>query len=104
MRVYEAQDVIEAQLVLDVLLEGGLSAELRNVNLIGSYPEVPVRPEIWLTRPEDFDAARALIDKFEANRKTVLDDVRCPECGQSNPGNFELCWSCRAEIHPKDDA
>ena len=100
VRVYEAQDVIEAQLVLDVLRDGGITAELRNVNLVGAYPEIPVHPEIWLANAEEFDTARALIDKFESNRMTILDDVRCPECGKSNPGNFELCWSCRAEIPP----
>lgn len=98
MRVYEAQDVIEAQLVLDVLLEAGLKAELRNVNLVGSYPEVPVHPEVWLAKAADFDAARAIIDQFESNRKTIVDDVRCPKCKETNPGNFELCWNCRADL------
>ncbi|MEZ4221274.1 MAG: DUF2007 domain-containing protein [Polyangiaceae bacterium] len=98
MRVYVAQDIIEAQLVLDILLEGGVAATLRNVNLVGAYPELPVRPEIWLERPEQFATARGLIDQFEGNRMTILDDVKCPACMEVNPGNFELCWKCRAEI------
>jgi hypothetical protein len=25
-------------------------------------------------------------------------EIDCSGCGEKNPGNFELCWSCGAEM------
>lgn len=65
-------------------------------------PESATLPAIWIENDEDFERGRAVVDEFEARRaETLPPDVTCSECGESNPGNFELCWKCRTELPAK---
>ena len=102
--VYTAENTLEARLVADMLEEADIGIELRNVDLIGSFPDVPVRPEIWLRNDGDWDAARKVIAIYESNRKKEFPDVICGSCGETNPGNFELCWKCRHELPSTESA
>jgi len=101
-QLYAAGSLYEAQLLLDQLREAGLAVELRNENLVGMIgflPESTTQPTIWLENPEDWERARAMVDAFEERRATEVDtEITCPACGEQNPGNFELCWKCRAAL------
>ncbi len=43
-----------------------------------------------------FVVTRAARELWQA-RHTPRPDWRCPQCGESCPGNFELCWNCGAQ-------
>ena len=100
-----AGTLYEANLILDLLKEVFIRAEVRNENLVGLaglLPESATLPTIWIENDGDFERGRAVVDEYEARRaETLPPDVPCPECGESNPGNFELCWQCRAELPVK---
>jgi len=92
----------EAQLILDLLSESLIRAEIRNENLVGLaglLPEAATLPTIWVEHESNWERARAIVDEFEARRFEKLPpDITCAVCGETNPGNFELCWKCRAEL------
>lgn len=99
--VYLASDLVDAELVKHELLNAGLSAVVRNQHLQGALGELPanLNPEVCVLREEDEEPARELIVALEEKRKASAgEDVSCPKCGEPNPYNFEICWSCRADL------
>lgn len=102
MRLYVAQDLTEARLILDRLEEAGIRAEIRNDLLMGAFGELPfneTRPQIWIRDAIQWDAAREIVAEYEERRRAPEGPPRiCPSCGEENPSSFELCWSCRAEL------
>jgi hypothetical protein len=44
---------------------------------------------LWLIR-------RAELDMEVGRMRAESDRWACPQCGEENPGNFEMCWSCQA--------
>src|SRR5262245_36510534 len=104
MRVYVANNLVEAELVRDRLNEEGIDVEIKNEIIAGVVPAFPYLldplPEIWVHDARDWEHARQLVHDYEA-RRTQPDDaaeISCPKCAESNPANFELCWKCRADL------
>jgi hypothetical protein len=101
-QLYSAGSLYEAQLLLDLLKQEGIPAELRNehlVGMIGLLPESATQPSVWIENPDDWDRGRELVAAFEERRATTIDtELTCPACGEKSPGNFELCWKCRAPL------
>jgi hypothetical protein len=62
-------------------------------------PNAAGRPRVLIDCDADWERARVLIGEFEARRREPIEGVRnCPKCGEENPSNFELCWSCRSDL------
>lgn len=99
--LYEAANLHEAQLLVHRLEERGIRTHVRNAQLHGALGELPlsVLPIVCITEPIRWKHAQAVLEEFlEALRAPVPDDVVCPSCGETNPGNFEICWRCAAEL------
>lgn len=99
-RVYIANDLPTAQLVVDRLAQHGVSARVLNTHastLAGELPALLTCPEIWVDDPADCVAARQVIETMEL---TVSSDALkpCPMCGEQSPIEFEICWRCEAEL------
>ncbi|MEA3292450.1 MAG: DUF2007 domain-containing protein [Pseudomonadota bacterium] len=93
-RVYTAANLIDAQLLLDHLLDAGIPALVFHGNAQGALGELPVtHPEVWIKRDPDAERAHKVITEFESRS---ADDAprRCSHCGEPNPGAFEICWRC----------
>jgi hypothetical protein len=105
--VFKAGSLIEAELVRNALEAEGIVATLRNEQLFGVLGEIPhpaAWPEVWLSRPSDWDAAQAVVKSYEERRRTVTKgEVVCPKCAELSPANFELCWRCRAPLGSTSD-
>lgn len=88
------QSVLEAE---------GIATIVRNKHLtMSGLTEIPI-PEFFpaLCVMDDTDYARAMeIIRLHLteNAKDADLEVACPSCGETNPGNFDLCWSCGADI------
>ena len=99
-RVYTASNLPDAHIVADMLRHAGFSVQIFNVNAAGAIGELPVDaalPQVWLENENDEIKARALIDRYM--HSAVSHSVKaCNECGEENPLNFELCWSCGKTI------
>ena len=61
--------------------------------MAGEIPVDHARPQVWITRDDDYDRARQVIDAYE-NTPVITGNVQCPSCGEENPVNFQLCWKC----------
>jgi hypothetical protein len=103
LKVYTAQDLPEAYLLQGLLQAEGIRARVFNEYAQGGLGEIPfpqAYPEVWLERAADGERARAIITRFEQQADS-LGQRTCPACGEPNPGTFDLCWQCGAELsHP----
>jgi hypothetical protein len=99
--VYQAKDLIEAELLLQRLQDRGIPSAVQNGFLIGLLGELPlsVRPTVCVLEERDQSAARLCVQEMEAAlRAPELPDRSCPSCGDTSPGNFEECWKCRTAL------
>ena len=99
-RVYIADSLADAYLVCNRLLESGINAQVFNEYSNGAVGELPFThtwPEVWVENDRHVAFARQIVEHrelFDAN----LNDVQCPQCGEANPVNFEVCWNCSADL------
>ena len=99
--VYQAKDLIEAELLLQRLRDRSIPGALKNDFLIGLLGELPlsVRPMVCVLEERDRSAALLCVREMEAALNAPEGPERvCPSCGESSPGNFEECWKCRADL------
>lgn len=100
--LYEAANLMDAQLLLDRLEEAGVPVVLRNEylsNMVGLLPESATHPTIWVEDADDWERGRAVVAAFEERLGSNVDaEITCRACGETNPANFELCWKCRASL------
>ena len=97
-KVYTAESLVDGQLLVDSLNSAGIPAQLFHQNSQGGLGELPVTyPEVWITRNLDMERALLVISRLSS---TEPDSVarRCPHCGESSPGSFEICWQCHRTL------
>ena len=97
--VYLAENLPDAHLLADRLKAEGIATYIRNEALQGALGELPLtcHPEVCVLNEHDLARARRIAHEHDmATRRAVSTGERlCPECGETSPDNFELCWSCR---------
>ncbi len=99
--LYDAGSLHEAQLLVHRLQECGIKTVIRNEYLQGALGELPLtaRPIVSVVNDTDWARAQDEVRLFEeANRSVDGPERSCPQCGELSPGNFQLCWSCRAPL------
>jgi len=102
IRLYQAANLPQAHLLLDRLLAADIVAHVFNQNAQGMAGETPVTetlPEIWLEKPDDEPAAKAIVAAFETDMQADVGECLCPRCGAENPTSFEICWQCGKALH-----
>lgn len=86
----------------NILETAGIKTFVRNENLHNN--EVPIPdffPALCVVNDEEYDRALQVIQEHvERDREASDTEVECASCGEKNPGNFEVCWSCGGAIHP----
>ncbi len=95
--VYACQSETEAHLVRATLTREGIvsTVSARSVMMIPGDGIFSTKPQFKI-RVSWADAMRALEIIREAHAPQGV-DWECPECGESNPANFEVCWRCQAQ-------
>ncbi len=94
-RVHIAPTLLDAQLAADALSSLGIVTHILNANAAGALGEVPfmqAQPEVWVE--DDRQAARAREVLAGLRNAPLRDENICPQCGETNPGNFMSCWQC----------
>ncbi|MDQ1314448.1 MAG: hypothetical protein QG662_557 [Pseudomonadota bacterium] len=94
-RVHFAPTLLDAQLAADALSSLGIDSRILNANAAGALGELPfmqAQPEVWV----DDDTQETWAREVLAGLLNALPkaEKRCPQCGESNPGNFLSCWQC----------
>ena len=93
-KLYTANHLLEAQIILDLLENAYIPARLFNVYAQGGMGEIPFThayPEVWVVRDLDFERGRVIVTAYEQAPR-ITDTVFCSQCGEENPGNS---WFCR---------
>ncbi|MEO8739551.1 MAG: hypothetical protein ABI537_07595 [Casimicrobiaceae bacterium] len=99
-RFYTALNRFDAYLLLHRLQQIGVAAHVFNEHMssiVGDVPPDVAQPQVWLENVRDRERAEVALAAL-ATERTQTGSVRCPACDEENPANFELCWSCGANL------
>ena len=93
-RVGYFQSILEAE---------GIPTLIRNEHLTASgLADIPIPefyPALCVMNDADYGAAVRLIrSHLDADRQAEGIDVTCAKCGETNPGNFDICWNCNEPL------
>ena len=99
-KIYSAGNITDAYLLQSLLAEAGIETQVLNEYAQGGVGELSFThayPELWLINVADKIQARDIIEKFE-QRDHPVGSSQCPNCGESNPDSFEICWRCQTDL------
>jgi hypothetical protein len=93
-RIYIAANLPDAQVMVDMLDAQGIRAHIFNAYSISGAGELAAHqwPEVWVEDDAQSENAFSLIRQI--NETSLTPEKTCPNCGESNPGNFLSCWNC----------
>ena len=100
LKIYSASNLPEAHLLLNLLHQAGISAQVLNGYAQGASGEIPFEqayPQVWLEDARDKMLAEKIIEQYESTSPNT-EWVFCRKCGERNPANFEICWQCGKEF------
>ena len=86
-----------------LLEDEGISVILRNEHTATSgitiIPIPELYPNICVLNDEDYQVALEILNyALQSNEKNIEIEVICPDCGETNPGNFEICYLCNKPL------
>jgi hypothetical protein len=95
--VYQAENPTEAHLVMNLLLDEGIDAQVSEEN--EPFAGLPIVAPDVLVRKSDEARARAIIAEYDRQQIERADrpDWKCPKCGATVVGSFDLCDACGAD-------
>ena len=105
LKIYSAANLPEAHLLLNLLQQAGVSAQILNSYAQGASGEIPFEqayPQIWLEDDRDKLLAEKIITKYETSSSNT-EWIYCRACGERNPANFEICWQCGKDLNRDDN-
>ena len=82
-----------------LLEEAGVASFIRNEtthDLIAGLPDPLRQPSLCVTNDADAERARELLRDVESAGQSETPEWKCPQCGETVPGNFGTCWKCEA--------
>ena len=100
--VYQGENVTEAHLVKNLLLDEGIDASVAEEN---EPLALAITPSEVLVRRRDEARARAIIEEYDAEqiRRADRPDWTCPKCGVVVIGAFDECDACGADRPGSED-
>lgn len=101
--LFRERDITRVSYYEMVLKGEGIQTIIRNQHLtMAGLTEIPIPeffPALCVVDDSDYERAVELIRAhLEESRNASTEEIPCPSCGELNPGNFELCWSCNESI------
>ena len=100
IKIYSAGNITDAYLLQSLLSEAHIETQVLNEYAQGGIGELSFThayPELWLLHATDVKQAREIIKQFE-QRDEPLGSLQCPQCDETNPDSFEVCWQCQAPL------
>ncbi len=98
-QIYQAADLIEAQLLKDFLGGVGIEVVIQGEFLPGAAGELPLNayPSLWVVEDEEAERGRLLIRQWLAGNGAeglYQGSWICPHCGEKLGAQFSQCWNC----------
>lgn len=100
LKIYSAGNITDAYLLQSLMAEANIETQILNEYAQGGVGELSFThayPELWLINAADKKQAREIIEEFE-QQEAPVGSTPCPNCGESNPDSFEICWRCQTEM------
>ncbi|MCH1510852.1 MAG: DUF2007 domain-containing protein [Akkermansiaceae bacterium] len=99
--IFRHRELHQVTRSMDILENVGIETLLRNENLSVTYAPIPeFFPNLCVLNDEEFPKAVKLLgDHDEKMSKGAEVQLRCPSCGEMNPGNLDVCFSCHEPIN-----
>ena len=101
--LFRERDFTKVGYFQSVLEAEGIATIVRNKDLtMSGLTEIPIPeffPALCVMDEGDYPRAMEIIRlHLTENAKDADLEIVCPACGETNPGNFDLCWSCGADM------
>lgn len=98
MKIYSASTPPEAHIVCELLKSHQISCEVRGEGVFSLQGEIPFgeasEPYVWLLDEEKAEQATEVVRLYTNDNNGA--DWQCTQCGESNEGQFAICWQCEA--------
>lgn len=100
--IFRERDYTRVGYFQTVLEAEGIQTFVRNENTVTFMTEVPIPefyPALCVVNDDDYEAAVEVL-RSHVKEDAVLSqqEAPCPKCGEPNPANFEMCWSCSTPL------
>lgn len=95
--LFRERDLTKVGYCQSILEAEGIATVIRNETLTGltEFPIPDFFPALCVVDDGDYERAiEVLRDRLAREEAASNDEVACAACGEPNPGNFEVCWSC----------
>lgn len=98
--VYREPDPVRMGLFRSLLESRGIETHVEHGHendALGIQRLGPPRldPVLCVIDEADYETALAILHEHQAGDEVKSrEEVACAACGEMNPGNFEICWSC----------
>lgn len=104
--LYRHKDFSIVAYYKSILESEGIQIMLRNEHTqMAGVSEIPIPefyPNICVMHDEDYPRAWEILNQtMHTNAQNAEFDIACPTCGETNPGNFEVCFSCDENLPPQ---
>ncbi len=99
-KLYTSANLPDAYIVFNLLQQAGIVARVFNEHAQGGLGEIPfiqVYPEVWVMKEADAEKAQLILATYET-QALPMETRCCPNCRESNPGSFDICWRCAASL------
>lgn len=97
--LFRERDFTKVGYYQSILEVHGIATIVRNKHLtMSGLSEIPIPeffPALCVMDDSDYGPAMDIIrNQITENAKGADLEIECPACGEPNPGNFDICWSC----------
>jgi len=101
--LFREADLTRVTYFRNVLESEGIPTMIRSEHLQGAgLTEIPIPefyPALCVMNDEDYAPAVKIIrEHLTTNQAGADQEVACARCGELNPGNFDICWSCGGPV------
>ncbi|MFT5904772.1 MAG: hypothetical protein ACI9E1_000358 [Cryomorphaceae bacterium] len=101
IEIFRHANLIKVSLYQRALEEQGIATLIRNETIAMTEIPIPVfYPNLCIMNDEDHEKSLEILKEIIKREQTESEapDINCPQCNESNPANFETCWSCSGEL------
>ena len=101
--LYRHKDYSTVAYYKSILESEGIATMLRNEHTtMAGVSDIPIPefyPNICVMNDEDYPRAWEIMRRtMHTNAIDSEVDISCKSCGEVNPGNFDLCFSCGEDL------
>lgn len=104
--LFRERDLTKVGYCQSILEAAGIPSVVRNETLTGltEFPIPDFFPALCVVNDADYERAiQILRERLVSDAAASEEEIPCAACGEPNPGNFEVCWSCGGAVRAGAD-